>query len=119
MFHIGHEPGWFFDKWYATGHGDGISGGNAAPGSPSEQSEVSVKAAVALRSGFEFALPLAGYATSEDRRSEQEAKYRAFGAQFTEMLKKGGSIYTEAGLFVTYSYKRREQVEIESIETLF
>ena len=23
IFHLGHEPGWFFDKWYATGSTDG------------------------------------------------------------------------------------------------
>jgi hypothetical protein len=49
----------------------------------------------ALRSGFEFALPLRGYATRDDRRGEQEAKYRAFGAQFTEMLERGGTLDAE------------------------
>jgi len=65
-------------KWYATGTG-GTGGGGGGE-------EV---VAVALRSGFEFALPLRGYANGDDRRMEQDAKYRAFGAQFTSMFQVG------------------------------
>lgn len=54
-----------------------------------------MKGAVALRSGFAFALPLAGYATSQDRAREQDAAYRAFGAQFTALLKEGGALHAE------------------------
>ena len=79
FFHIGHEPGWFFDKWYATGESDGSSSGEGVR-------------AVALRSGFEFALPLAGYATNHDRQWEQDRKYRKWAEQFTRMLADGGEI---------------------------
>jgi hypothetical protein len=54
---------------------------------------------VALRSGFEFSLPLAGYATIDDRRGEQEAKYRAFAAQFTSLLRPGKKPYQNFSLW--------------------
>ena len=44
---------------------------------------------MALRSGFEFALPLAGFDSGEDRRGQQDAKYRAWAHQFSAMLGEG------------------------------
>jgi hypothetical protein len=46
---------------------------------------------VALRSGFEFALPLAGYDSASDRVEAQDAEYRAFArARFSEALLRPG-----------------------------
>lgn len=112
IFHIGHEPGWFFDKWYATGQGNGGYGQSVAGEGASDDggragaggggvagtgvwSGATGGGAIALRSGFEFALPLEGYANGDDRKDEQDAKYRAFGAQFTDMLREDGAIARE------------------------
>ena len=83
IFHIGHEPGWFFDKWYATGESDT---------GESDTSRTQGVHAVALRSGFEFALPLSGYATNHDRQREQDGEYRVWAKEFTRMLEDGGEI---------------------------
>ena len=103
VFRIGHEPGWFFDRFYATGVA-AEGGGSPETGSASETgsetgSETSETSeppsgspphAVALRSGFEFALPLAGYATARDRADEQDRAYRRWARQYTSMFKPGG-----------------------------
>ena len=111
VFGVGHEPGWFFDKWYATGvdaddtssddtssddaSSDDTSGGSNATGGTSREPPPPPRA-VALRSGFEFALPLAGYATADDRRDAQEAAYRAFARRFTELLAPDGAVCADA-----------------------
>ena len=97
VFRIGHEPGWFFDRFYATGvaaeGGGSPETGSAETSETSETSEPrsgSPPHAVALRSGFEFALPLAGYATARDRADEQDRAYRRWARQYTSMFKPGG-----------------------------
>ena len=98
VFRIGHEPGWFFDRFYATGVA-AEGGGSPETAETSETSETAGTAeppsgspphAVALRSGFEFALPLAGYATARDRADEQDRAYRRWARQYTSMFKPGG-----------------------------
>ena len=94
VFRIGHEPGWFFDRFYATGvaaegGGSPETAENAGSAETAETSE-SPPHAVALRSGFEFALPLAGYATARDRADEQDRAYRRWARQYTSMFKPGG-----------------------------
>ena len=76
VFRIGHEPGWFFDRFYATGVA--AEGGGSPETGSAETAETaeSPPHAVALRSGFEFALPLAGYATARDRADEQDRAAR-------------------------------------------
>ena len=97
VFRIGHEPGWFFDRFYATGVA--AEGGGSPETGSAETAETSGTAeppsgspphAVALRSGFEFALPLAGYATARDRADEQDRAYRRWARQYTSMFKPGG-----------------------------
>ena len=90
VFRIGHEPGWFFDRFYATGVA--AEGGGSPETGSAETAETaeSPPHAVALRSGFEFALPLAGYATARDRADEQDRAYRRWARQYTSMFKPGG-----------------------------
>ena len=108
VFGVGHEPGWFFDKWYATGvdaNADASDtskipsrrshGGSNATGGASRE-PAPAPHAVALRSGFEFALPLAGYATADDRRDAQEAAYRAFARRFTQLFAPDGAVCADA-----------------------
>ena len=109
LFRIGHEPGWFFDRFYATGVGEGGENTrdddtNANP--DSSQSNRPSPHAVALRSGFEFALPLPGYATATDRREEQDVLYRKWAASYTKMFEPGGYWEREAanaGMRVLYA----------------
>ena len=82
VFRIGHEPGWFFDRFYATGVADSGSGGTDTTDTPPH--------AVALRSAFEFALPLVGYATARDRLDEQDRAYRRWVRRYTSMFAPGG-----------------------------
>ena len=108
VFGVGHEPGWFFDKWYATGvdaNADASDtskipsrrshGGSNATGGASRE-PAPAPHAVALRSGFEFALPLTGYATADDRRDAQEAAYRAFARRFTQLFAPDGAVCADA-----------------------
>jgi len=88
VFRIGHEPGWFFDRFYATGVA--AEGGGSPETAETAETAESPPHAVALRSGFEFALPLAGYATARDRADEQDRAYRRWARQYTSMFKPGG-----------------------------
>lgn len=88
VFRIGHEPGWFFDRFYATGVA--AEGGGSPETAETAETSESPPHAVALRSGFEFALPLAGYATARDRADEQDRAYRRWARQYTSMFKPGG-----------------------------
>ena len=91
VFRIGHEPGWFFDRFYATGvAAEGGGSPETAENAGSAETAESPPHAVALRSGFEFALPLAGYATARDRADEQDRAYRRWARQYTSMFKPGG-----------------------------
>lgn len=91
VFRIGHEPGWFFDRFYATGvAAEGGGSPETAENAETAETAESPPHAVALRSGFEFALPLAGYATARDRADEQDRAYRRWARQYTSMFKPGG-----------------------------
>ena len=85
VFRLGHEPGWFFDRFYATGVADG--GGDETDQTDTPEAPPH---AVALRSGFEFALPLAGFATARDRPDEQDRAYRRWARRYTSMFAPGG-----------------------------
>ena len=96
LFGVGKAPGWFFDKWYAAGAGfrdGGENNGDVGKGSDSDESS---RPCVALRSAFEFALPLGGYDGVDDRRGEQDAAYRRFARQFTDVFAPGGNVAREA-----------------------
>ena len=97
VFGVGHPPGWFFDRAFAERAGNSQN----SPNTPEEESggvpssspaeERAPVHAVALRSGFEFALPLAGYDSASDRVEAQDAEYRAFArARFSEALLRPG-----------------------------
>lgn len=97
VFRLGHEPGWFFDRWYATGVSEKERDGNSEDDDDDDDDDASSDDhdsppphAVALRSGFEFALPLAGYATASDRREVQDVLYRQWAKAYTTMFEEGG-----------------------------
>ena len=79
VFGVGHPPGWFFDRAFAERAGNSQN----SPDTPEEESgggpssspaeERAPVHAVALRSGFEFARPLAGYDSASDRVEAQDA----------------------------------------------
>ena len=122
VFRIGHEPGWFFDRFYATGVA-AEGGGSAETAETPETAETSDPPsgspphAVALRSGFEFALPLAGYATARDRADEQDRAYRRWARQYTSMFKPGG--YWDAeGARAKFSSKRMELKVLIPVATI-
>ena len=108
VFGVGHEPGWFFDKWYATGvdaNADASDtskipsrrshGGSNATGGASRANRLRLPPP-SRGSRFEFALPLAGYATADDRRDAQEAAYRAFARRFTQLFAPDGAVCADA-----------------------
>eukprot|EP00854_Cymbomonas_tetramitiformis_P029334 gene29334-36511_t len=69
LFGSGHDVTWFFDEHFVEGTSE---------------------TCVAMRSAFVFALPLEGYDSPSDRRSEQVAAYARFASQFRDMLNAAG-----------------------------